>query len=149
MTVLVVPVPPASPSPVGRARGDRAGRTAQLHVDFRRSPVTVLLSGDVDGSTAEVLAALLDGLLESAPDRVVVDVDALTSIDTAGAAPLLDAAVRAAACGALLEFRGSSTALSRLLAAAPVSTWPAAWLAAPGVARRALPSRAAAPSGSV
>lgn len=89
----------------------------RVDVDLHPRPVVVTVAGEVDLSSAGALSTLLAWLLESRPDRLVVDVRAVTFIDSTGIEPLLRAGRAARAWSGAVELRGSSRPVELLLTA--------------------------------
>ena len=75
--------------------------------------VTVTVTGEVDSSSAPVLRAELDTALDTAPAEVVVDLGAVSFLDSAGLAVLAGAHRRAGVDGVHLRVLASSRAVVR------------------------------------
>lgn len=104
--------------------GDIASQTRHLPVlqefqvrlldeDEIRSRLAV--SGDLDLSSAGVLASVLDQRLESGRKYVDVDVSALTFCDSSGLGVFLNAHHRLLGCGGMLILTGVPEPLLKLL----------------------------------
>lgn len=88
------------------------------HATVERSPdgaqpLVISISGEVDMSNVQAVEARLRGLLADAPDRVVVDLSALTFVDSSGIAVLLRVAEKIAR----LELRNPSSTVARIIQA--------------------------------
>ena len=73
------------------------GRAATAVIDTRRDPAgvpIVTVSGELDISNAEVLAATVAVLTDEHPERLVFDLSGLRFMDSAGIAVLLRAAAK-------------------------------------------------------
>lgn len=92
-------------------------RRARVQVQLQPRPVVVTLAGEFDVATAGPLTALLDRLLAVHPDRVVVDMRAVTFIDCAGLEPLLRARSTARVWSGTVALRGASRPVRLLLTA--------------------------------
>jgi anti-anti-sigma factor len=81
-----------------------------------RSPdqVSVVLEGEVDLSTADVLGNLLAEVLEERPSKVVVDLAGVSFLDSAGVKCLLAARTAAATGGCRLVVRRPTRAILRI-----------------------------------
>lgn len=121
MTTVLVPTPTGAESRLAQSRAPATDasvrqRRAQVQVQQPR-PVVVTLAGEFDLATAGPLTALLDWLLAAHPDRLVVDMGAVTFIDSAGLDPLLRARSTARAWSGTVTLRGASRPVRLLLAA--------------------------------
>jgi anti-sigma B factor antagonist len=94
-----------------------AARPDEFSVETRTESgrVVVRVTGELDLSTAEQLAAELRTALTAPPVRLVVDASALTFVDSTGLSVLLVAERQARADGGSLVLRHPSHALLRLL----------------------------------
>jgi anti-sigma B factor antagonist len=90
-------------------------RTDLLTVDVIEagSTVTVSVTGEVDSSSAPVLRAELDSVLGAGPAEVVVDLCAVTFLDSAGLAVLAGAHRRSGADDVRLRVLASGRAVIR------------------------------------
>ncbi|RFU21217.1 STAS domain-containing protein [Geodermatophilus marinus] len=73
------------------------------------------VAGEVDSSTAPALRAALDEALDRAPRQVVVDLDAVSFLDSAGLCVLASAHRRATERGLQLRVLASGSAVIRPL----------------------------------
>lgn len=84
-------------------------------VVFRSSwTVHVELTGELDAATAVDLRHLLDSAANDRPYEVVVDLAALTFIDSAGAGALLLGGKKLQGCGCTLVLRSASDQARRM-----------------------------------
>jgi len=78
--------------------------------------LTVAVSGEVDrDSAARLRMGLREAVSEARPDRVIVDLSAVSLIDAAGVAVLLDAASAAAVAEVPLSLSGAQPYVARVL----------------------------------
>ncbi|RBY91016.1 STAS domain-containing protein [Blastococcus sp. TF02A-30] len=77
--------------------------------------ILVAVSGEVDSSSAPVLAHHLDTVLETSPAAVTVDLRGVTFLDSAGLSTLAMAHRRAEAAGGRVRVVASSRAVVRPL----------------------------------
>jgi anti-sigma B factor antagonist len=86
-------------------------------------PVTVTVRGEVDIATAPEFESALQGTLDDGPSSVVVDLDALTFIDSSGLRVLLAFANEARTRDAVLVLRNVPNHAQRVLDATGLSHW--------------------------
>jgi len=77
--------------------------------------VRVIASGEIDSSSSLVLESHLDGVLENRPDELVVDLCAVTFLDSAGLCVLASAHRRAQEQQTSMRLLASSRAVARPL----------------------------------
>lgn len=75
----------------------------------------LVVSGDLDLATVDQFAAAIDELLETEPERVVLDLARVGFIDSAGIKGMLKLADRCRATGATLTTVNASTQVRRVL----------------------------------
>jgi anti-sigma B factor antagonist len=90
-----------------------AGPVFDCHVQAAGDTTTVTLTGELDGAAAERLTSLTSRM--SAFTRVVVDVRAVSFVDSMGLRVLVDWHHRLSGDGGELELAEPSAALQRLL----------------------------------
>lgn len=106
-----------SPETHHRQPDDPALRTVLSRPDADTIVITAV--GDVDLCTAAQLGELLNGRVRSVVDRLVVDLSAVSFIDSAGLAVLHATQMQGAASGTEVRFVSTGNrALTRALAAA-------------------------------
>jgi anti-sigma B factor antagonist len=86
-----------------------------LSVSAVGSVVRVTAEGEVDSSSAPLLRAELDGALDGDVGELVIDLDGVTFLDSAGLSALAGAHRRAAAQGVRLRVLASGRAVIRPL----------------------------------
>ena len=91
-------------------------RVFQLQIRPQRSRVVVDLEGELDCATVPRLAEAIDELRAVGWERIVVDVAAVSFIDSTGLRLLLTVDARATREGWRFELHGECPALERLLA---------------------------------
>ena len=77
--------------------------------------VQVIASGEIDSSSSPVFERHLDGVLESRPDELVIDLCAVTFLDSAGLCVLASAHRRAREQQTAMRLLASSRAVVRPL----------------------------------
>jgi len=94
--------------------GAEGGAHLEVTVDTgAEDDVLVVLTGELDLSNVDALAALVDPLVASTPDRLIFDLHELAFLDSSGIALLLRAAARAGT----VVVRRPSTIVRRVLEA--------------------------------
>ncbi len=86
-------------------------------VALQLDPVVVTLAGEIDIAVEGLLRAVLESLAPLRLSWLMVDVRAVTFIDSAGVQPVLDAQRTAAGWNGRVELRGPCPSLELLLAA--------------------------------
>ena len=142
MTRLPV-LPPRAAEPIPGAAPTAGQLPPRMRVSLESSPVLVTLTGDIDVAVEGQLRGLLDGLRGLRLDRLVVDVQEVSFIDSAGAQPLLDAQETAAEWDGRVELRGPCRPLEVLLTALRSSVEPGRRGASARAARVCTPRRGA------
>ena len=77
--------------------------------------VRVIARGEVDSASAPLLRAEIDVVLDDGPTQIVIDLDAVTFLDSAGLSVLAGAHRRATAQGVAMRVLASSRAVIRPL----------------------------------
>lgn len=90
---------------------------ALLHVDAveQGRSVRLIVTGEVDSSSAPLLGQALDGALDGRPEQLVVDLCAVTFLDSAGLSTLAVAHRRAREQQVTLRVLASASAVVRPL----------------------------------
>lgn len=95
---------------------DATAKPLTVSVDTTRRHNPILsLAGDLDFQTAELLTEHLEWVLAEQPTRLVLDVRALTFIDSTGLAAIVNVWRCAAAAGASVQLRHAPPFLASVL----------------------------------
>jgi anti-sigma B factor antagonist len=96
---------------------DMTGKPADIKSKREGDSVTVAVAGEIDLSTADQLDAAIRKAEETDTNRIVVDLSALSFVDSTGLSVLLEAIKRTRSDGNRLSFVPSKhEAVTRLLA---------------------------------
>jgi anti-sigma B factor antagonist len=84
-----------------------------VEVEPSGSTVRVIAGGEIDSASAPLLRAEIDAVLDNRPGEVVIDLDGVTFLDSAGLSVLAGTHRRAAAEGVRLRVLASGRAVMR------------------------------------
>jgi anti-sigma B factor antagonist len=93
----------------------RTNELLSVEVSSLSTGVRVIARGEVDSASAPLLRAEIDAVLDADPTELVVDLDAVTFLDSAGLSVLAGTHRRAAAQGVPMRVLASGRAVIRPL----------------------------------
>jgi anti-sigma B factor antagonist len=85
--------------------------------------VVLTLSGELDVATAPDLEQVLEEILAQSPRRLLLDLDELTFVDSAGVSVLIRAKKAAEANGCRVVLRRATAQLHRVFAVVGLANW--------------------------
>jgi anti-sigma B factor antagonist len=94
-----------------------------IHRNDDAEGVVLTLSGELDVATAPDLEQVLEEILAQSPRRLLLDLDELTFVDSAGVSVLIRAKKAAEANGCRVVLRRPTAQLHRVFAVVGLANW--------------------------